>query len=65
VRGVRTPITPRRRALVVADLRYWRAAIVVLLPGSRNEPALRQVLTGVLGAPLLVGGVELWDVRAL
>lgn len=65
VKGVVTPITPRRRNLIIADLHYWRAAVVVLLPDAENGPALQALLTGALGPPRLVGGVELWDVRSL
>jgi hypothetical protein len=54
----------RQRA--VADLIFWRASVVVLIPGSRNEEALRQALLALLGEqPQQVGGVLLWDVRDL
>ncbi|OLB76323.1 MAG: hypothetical protein AUI14_19120 [Actinobacteria bacterium 13_2_20CM_2_71_6] len=49
----------------VADLRFWRASVVVLVPG-KTEDALRQVTTDLLGVePTRVGGVWLWDVRTL
>ncbi|MEU4236493.1 hypothetical protein [Actinoplanes sp. NPDC026619] len=47
------------------DLTYWRAAVVVLVPNSRNGGALQTVLTEALGPPQLVGGVQIWDVRYL
>jgi hypothetical protein len=58
-------MTARRRADVLADLRYWRAAIVVLMPDTGHRAALKEVLTGALGTPRRVGGVDVWDVRAL
>ncbi|MEV0152409.1 hypothetical protein AB0H57_01520 [Micromonospora sp. NPDC050686] len=52
----------RRRA--VADLRYWRASVVVL-GAHRREAALRELLTGLLGPGRRVDDVWLWDVRPL
>ncbi|MEV6630549.1 hypothetical protein AB0M54_07345 [Actinoplanes sp. NPDC051470] len=60
------PLTPEDRSAAVADLTYWRAAVVVLVPGSRNVDALGVTLTDLLGRdPQQVGGVLLWDVRDL
>ncbi len=57
--------SPEDRDAARADLRYWRAAVVVLPPGG-NEEQLRQVTTDLLGSPpVWVGGVWLWDVRPL
>lgn len=54
------------RAQAIEDLRFWRAAVVVLDPAAENHDALRATVTGLLGAePQTVGGVELWDVRDL
>ncbi len=62
----RVPVlTDADRQKITADLVYWRAAVVVLVPGSRNGTALRSVLVDALGEPRLVGGVEIWDVRSL
>jgi hypothetical protein len=48
------------------DLTFWRAAVVVLVPGSRNVDVLQRTLTDLLGRPPeQVGGVLLWDVRDL
>jgi hypothetical protein len=58
-------ITAADRRKITADLIYWRAAVVVLVPDSRNGPALQATLTAALGPPRLVGGVQLWDVRNL
>jgi hypothetical protein len=50
----------------VTDLIFWRAAVVVLVPGSRNVDVLQRTLTDLLGRqPERVGGVLLWDVRDL
>jgi hypothetical protein len=50
----------------VDDLVFWRAAVVVLIPDSRNGDALRVTLTDLLGQPPTpVGGVLMWDVRDL
>jgi hypothetical protein len=60
-----TTVTDWDRANAVADLRYWRAAIVVLAP-QRNDDKLRQAVTELLGyPPRWVDGVWLWDVRNL
>jgi hypothetical protein len=58
-------LTETDKQEITADLTYWRAAVVVLVPDSRNGAALLQVLTDALGAPQQVGGVRLWDVRSL
>ena len=58
-------LTADGRARITADLIFWRAAVVVLVPDSRNGEALRATLTDALGPPRLVGGVQLWDVRYL
>ncbi|HWS31975.1 MAG TPA: hypothetical protein VN408_04445 [Actinoplanes sp.] len=54
------PAVDRDRFL--ADLDYWQAGVVVLIPGSRNEAALKSVLVEVLGRSQTVGGVELWPI---
>ena len=60
------PLTPEDYQHAVADLTFWRAAVVVLVPGSRNEDALRATVSDLLGQePQRVGGVLLWDVRDL
>jgi hypothetical protein len=63
--GERPVITEADRAWIKADLIFWRAAVVVLVPNSRNGDALLATLTAALGQPQLVGGVEMWDVRSL
>jgi hypothetical protein len=63
--GQQPVLTASDRAAILADLRFWRAAVVVLVPDSRNGDVLLATLTDALGPPKLVGGVELWDVRYL
>jgi hypothetical protein len=53
------------RERVRADLAYWRAAVVVLVPDSAHGDVLLATLTAALGPPTLVGGVRIWDVRSL
>lgn len=63
--GVVPFLTPADKQQITADLIYWRASVVVLVPGERNGTALLQVLTAALGAPQRVGGVQIWDERGL
>ena len=59
-------LTPDDYRHAIDDLVYWRAAVVVLVPGSRNGELLQATLTELLGQqPQQVGGVLLWDVRDL
>jgi hypothetical protein len=59
-------LTPTDRRLARTDLLFWRAAVVVLIPESKNGPVLQATVTGLLGRqPQQVGGVLLWDVRDL
>ncbi|WP_442790291.1 glycosyl transferase [Nocardia sp. CDC153] len=53
------------RAQALADLRYWRADVLVL-PPTDNTDTLRQTVDQLLGFPAkLVDGVWVWDVRGL
>jgi len=63
--GLRPVLTESDRAKITGDLVFWRAAVVVLIPDSRNGAALRDTLVDVLGQPQLIGGVDVWDVRYL
>ncbi|GIF21298.1 hypothetical protein BJ973_005255 [Actinoplanes tereljensis] len=58
-------MTDTMRIRIRQDLTFWRAAVVVLVPNSRNGDALLTTLTDALGPPQLVGGVQMWDVRYL
>jgi hypothetical protein len=57
-------LTDEDRRLAVADLRYWRAAVVVL-PHRSNEAALLATLTELLGPGQQDHDVWVWDVRGL
>ena len=59
-------LTDADRQAAIADLTYWRAAVVVLVPGTPNHDLLQKIVTDLLGkAPRQAGGVWLWDVRDL
>jgi len=62
--GRRPVVTDADRRAAVADLTYWRAAVVVLVPGTPHDDVLESMLTDLLRkSPQPVGGVRLWDVR--
>ena len=59
-------ISDNDRRQMIADLRYWRASVVVLSPKRRNADALREATTDLLGfAPTTIGGAWVWDVRTV
>ncbi|AGL15646.1 hypothetical protein [Actinoplanes sp. N902-109] len=59
-------LTVAERRAAIEDLTYWRAAVVVLTPDAPSYEMLKTILTYLIGnTPQRVGGVELWDVRAL
>jgi hypothetical protein len=66
VRGTGTvpAVTEADRRAAVEDLRYWRAAVVVLPPGYREDP-LRRTVDLLLGPGTRIGGAWIWDVRGL
>jgi hypothetical protein len=58
-------VTDADRRAALADLKYWRAAVVVLAPEG-NEELLWRTTSQLVGfQPKFVGGVWLWDVRGL
>jgi hypothetical protein len=58
-------ITDTRREMTLADLRYWKAGVIVLTPQMRDVEMLR-AMTDLLGKePTWTGGAWVWDVRAL
>jgi hypothetical protein len=58
-------ITSQMRARAVADLRYWRAGAVVLVPWRYPDTMLRTT-TELLGfEPQWMDGAWVWDVRRL
>jgi hypothetical protein len=63
--GTVPPISDQQREEALADLRYWRADVVVLNP-RQNSQALRTTVDLLLGKPgELVDGVWIWNVQAL
>ncbi|MEO3777300.1 hypothetical protein ABGB16_10700 [Micromonospora sp. B11E3] len=62
--GTLPAVTEENRRQAVADLRYWRASVVVLGAHPR-EAVLRELMTALLGPAQRVDDVWLWDVRPL
>ena len=60
--GTLPPISVDLRRAMLADLRYWHAGVVVLLPDMPHQAAVRGVLADVLGTPEDYGGVAVWRV---
>ncbi|MGQ0480480.1 MAG: glycosyl transferase [Pseudonocardia sp.] len=58
------PVGPAERAGARADLRAWRADLVVLAPRP-NDAAVRITLDELIGPGQERGGVVVWDVREL
>ncbi|GLW30020.1 hypothetical protein [Actinoplanes regularis] len=58
-------VTEARHEMTLADLRYWKAGVVVLTPQTRDIEMLR-AMSELLGfRPTWTGGVWMWDVRNL
>ena len=64
--GNPTPeITDTRREMTLADLRYWKAGVIVLTPQERDIEMLR-AMSDLLGfQPTWTGGAWIWNVRSL
>jgi hypothetical protein len=63
---VAAQVTEADRQAALADLRYWRAAVIVLPSGAADEELLWRTVSDLVGfQPKFVGGVWLWDVRSL
>jgi len=63
--GTAPPITPGMRVQAREDLRFWRAAVVVLAP-QKHEEVYRRTMTELTGIePQWIGGAWVWDVRPL
>jgi hypothetical protein len=62
--GTVPALTDADRRQAIEDLRYWRAAAVVLSSGH-HEPALHRTVDLLLGPAARVGGAWVWDVRSL
>ncbi|WDZ87630.1 hypothetical protein [Micromonospora cathayae] len=62
----RTPkLTDRQRRRSLDELRYWRAAILVLPVDQKNVEPLRQTVEQLVGPARRERDVWLWDVRPL
>ena len=58
-------VSEKDHANAIADLKFWRTAVVVLGP-RKNDDALRTTTTALLGfPPTWIEGAWIWDVRAL
>ncbi|HET6530946.1 MAG TPA: hypothetical protein VFH03_10090 [Actinoplanes sp.] len=58
-------ITDTRREMTLADLRYWKAGVIVLTPQVRDIEMLR-AMTDLLGfEPAWTGGAWVWNVGPL
>ena len=53
-------LSPENREAAMADLAYWNAGVVALVPNPA-EKELREVLVDLLGEPVAAHGVLLWD----
>jgi hypothetical protein len=51
------------RERFLADLAYWRAGLLALVPEEPQARALEETVTGFLGPPRDVKGVRIWVVR--
>ncbi|HWB36587.1 MAG TPA: DUF6541 family protein [Rugosimonospora sp.] len=58
-------VTPEQRAQAVEDIRFWRAAVIVLAPGTSHHDELAAALTQLVGPGQEVDDVLLWDVRSI
>ncbi|MFC4001284.1 glycosyl transferase [Prauserella oleivorans] len=64
--GVVPTVTAREREQALADLRYWRADVVVLPTTADEEDALRTTVERLLDRDArFVDGVWVWDVRSV
>ena len=58
-------ITDTRREMTLADLRYWKAGVVMLTPQLRDIEMLR-AMTDLMGfEPTWIGGAWIWNVGPL
>ena len=57
-------ITEADRQNIVTDLRFWRAAVVVLT-AQPHADALRATLEALIGPAQVVDGAVVWDVRTV
>ena len=57
-------VGPAERAAAAADVRYWRAAAVVLAPDAPHADDLHNTVNLLFGPGRMVSDVWLWDVRS-
>jgi hypothetical protein len=58
-------VTEVDREHMIEDLRYWRAAVVVVDPGARHPNLVRSAVTDLLQTePQVIDGAWVWDVRS-
>jgi hypothetical protein len=54
------------RLAALADLKYWRVAVIVLEPTATDGKALQETVSDLVGIkPKFIGGLWVWDVRDL
>nr|WP_229688615.1 hypothetical protein [Micromonospora yangpuensis] len=63
--GRTTKLDDRQRRRSLDELRYWRAAVLVLPVGQHNAEPLRQTVEQVVGPARRELDVWVWDVRPL
>lgn len=63
--GSTVEIDERQRRRALDELRYWRAAILVLPVKEKNADALRDTVDQIVGPGHRVSDVWVWDVRDL
>jgi hypothetical protein len=51
--------------MTLADLRYWKAGVVVLTPQVRDIEMLKAMSDLLRAQPTWTGGAWIWDVRPL
>ncbi|MDG4792328.1 hypothetical protein [Micromonospora sp. WMMD1082] len=63
--GEMPPISDVDRRQAVADLRHWRAAVVVVQGGLPHGEPVRRTVEALLGPAREIDGTLVWDVRPL
>lgn len=54
------------RKAAIVDLRYWRVAAIVLVPGTPADKPLRETISDLIGIkPKFIDGVWVWNVKRL
>jgi hypothetical protein len=58
-------INDTRREMTLADLRYWKAGVIVLTPQARDVDMMKAMTYLLNEDPTWTGGAWVWDVRHL